>query len=300
MMKSDPIFLDGRLLEIFCAAAEELHFGRAALRLSMSQPPFSQQIKRLEMQVGTALFTRTTRVVRLTPAGQIMHERAKRIAGDTSLMLRAVRQASRGEGGTLVVGLTPSAACSPLTEALHYYRAAHPDVELDLQEMNSNVMEAALRLRGVDVALMRPLPTDADIRVVEVFQEPMVLAVRRDHPWAALQRVSVKQVAEAPLIGYVRSISPYFQQMVKSMFGHAGKRPRIVQESVIPTLLTLVEAGVGVAIVPWTISRARGSTLAFLPLLDRSHSVARIVVASLLDQPNKAVEEFIKAMQHLR
>jgi len=297
MTNPDTIFLDGRLLAIFCAAAEELHFGRAAARLFMSQPPFSQQIKRLEEVVGAALFVRTTRSVRLTPAGQLMYERARQIAGDTRTMLRAVRQAARGEAGSLVIGLTPSAACSPLTEALYHYRVAQPEIELDLREMNSNTMEGALRLRTIDVALMRPTLTDADIQATEVFQEPMVLAIRRDHPWAGRKRVTVEQVASIALIGYAQGVSPYFRQMLQSMFGHVGKRPRIVQESVVPTLLALVEAGVGAAIVPWTISQARGHSLLFLPLLDGSNSVAKIVVASLRSQPNPAVEGLVAAMR---
>lgn len=297
MTNFDIMFLDTRLLEIFCAAAEELHFGRAAARLFMSQPPFSQQVKRLEELVGATLFIRTTRTVRLTPAGQVMYQRARQIVGDTGLMLRAVRQAARGEAGSLIIGLTPSAACSPLAEALYHYRNAHPEIELDLREMNSNAMETSIRMHAIDVALMRPTRMDADIRSIELLQEPMVLAVRRDHAWAGLQRVSVEQIADIPLIGYLQSISPYFRQMLQSMFGHIGKRPRFVQESALPTLLTLVEAGVGAAVVPWTISRARGGSLLFLPLLDRSESVASIVVASLCVPMNPAVEGFVAAMR---
>lgn len=297
MTNFDIMFLDARLLEIFCAAAEELHFGRAAARLFMSQPPFSQQVKRLEELVGATLFIRTTRTVRLTPAGQVLHQRARQIVADTGLMLRAVRQAARGEAGSLIIGLTPSAACSPLAEALYHYRIAHPEIELDLREMNSNVMETSIRMGTIDVALMRPTRMDADIRSIELLQEPMLLAVRRDHAWAGLPCVSVEQIADIPLIGYLQSTSPYFRQMLQSMFGHIGKRPRIVQESALPTLLTLVEAGVGAAVVPWTISRARGGSLLFLPLLDRSESVASIVVASPRVPTNPAVEGFIAAMR---
>ncbi|MDO8767665.1 MAG: LysR substrate-binding domain-containing protein [Burkholderiaceae bacterium] len=297
MTKSDPMTLDGHQLAIFSAAAEELHFGRAAARLFMTQPPFSQQIKRLEQLVGTALFIRTTRTVRLTPAGQVMYERVRRIVGETELMFRAVRQASKGEAGSLVIGLTPTAACSPLADALYRYRAEHPEIELDLREMNSNAMESALRLRLIDVALMRPTPMDADIQSIEIFQEPLLLAVRRDHAWAGLPRVTVEQSAELPLIGYLETVSPYFRRLLQTIFRHAGKRPRIVQDSVLPTMLTLVEAGIGAAIVPWTMSRARGGSLAFLPLLDRSKSMASIVVASATEQTNSAVEGFVAAMR---
>jgi DNA-binding transcriptional LysR family regulator len=297
MTDSDTVFLDGRLLAIFCAAAEELHFGRAAARVFMSQPPFSQQVRRLEEIVGTPLFVRTTRSVRLTPAGQAMHEHARRIASDTALMLRAARKAARGEAGSLAIGLTPTAACSPLAEALYRYRRAHPEIELDLREMNSNTMESALRLRAIDVALMRPSRTDADIASVDVFEEPMLLAVRRDHVLAKRKGVRLDQVADLPLIGYAQAISPYFRQLLQGMFAGIGRRPRIVQESVVPTLLTLVEAGVGVAIVPWTISRGRGEGLAFVPLTDPPLPVARIAVASLKAQANPAVAAFVAAMK---
>lgn len=297
MTKIDPIALDGHQLAIFSAAAEELHFGKAAARLFMTQPPFSQQIKRLEELVGTALFVRTTRTVRLTPAGHVMYERVKRIAAETELLFRAVRQASKGEVGALVIGLTPTAACSPLAEALYRYREQHPEIELDLREMNSNAMEIGLRSRSIDVALMRPTSMDADIQTTEIFQEPLLLAVRRDHAWAGRPRVTVEQSADLPLIGYSESVSPYFRRLMQTIFRHAGRRPRVVQDSMLPTMLTLVEAGIGAAIVPWTISRARGGSLTFLPLLDRSKSMASIVVASSVEQSNPAVEGFVAAIR---
>ncbi|WBY01245.1 LysR substrate-binding domain-containing protein [Ramlibacter tataouinensis] len=300
MLNHDTIFLDARLLQIFCVAAEELHFGRAAERMCMSQPPFSQQIKRLEKLVEAQLFVRTTRSVRLTPAGEVMLSRAKRLASDTGLMLRAVRQAARGEAGSLSIGLTISANCSPLAEALYQYRITHPHIELDLREMNSSTMESALRLRQIDVALMRPVHVDADISTTEVYREPMVLAVRRDHPWAGQKCVSLEQVAEVPLIGYEQAISPYFRRMVHQMFAQTARPPRIVQESAVPTNLTLVEAGVGVAIVPLTILRARSDTLTYVPLHDRSMTQAVTVMAMLRSHPNPAANDLAATMLNVQ
>lgn len=291
------MFLDDRLLSCFCAAAEELHFGRAAARMFMSQPPFSQQIKRLEEAVGVTLFERTTRSVRLTPAGEVMHQHARRIAAMTSNMLRATKQAARGEGGTLVVGFAPTAAYSPLVAALHRYRSIYPEVELDLREMNSNVMESQLRSHLIDVAVMRPLPTNADIDTVEVFREPMMLALRQDHELASMRRVPLDQVAELPIIGYSQTASPYFRNLVNSMFVPLRKRPRIVQDSVIPTVLTLVEIGIGVALVPRTLMQMKSAELSFVPILDRSSISASLVVACLRDQSNAAVDGFIAAMR---
>ncbi len=297
MTSSDIMFLDDRLLACFCAAAEELHFGRAAARLFMSQPPFSQQIKRLEAMVGAPLFVRTTRSVRLTPAGEVMYQHARTIAGQTRVMLRAVRQAAEGEGGSLVVGIAPTAAYSPVAEALYRYRVAHPQVTLDLREMNSVTMEAMLRAQTIDVAVMRPMSMDPEFDRVEVFREPMMLALRRDHPWAGRRRVSVEQAALLPLIGYSQQASPYFRGMLQAMFADAGKSPRFVQDSVIPTVLTLVEIGVGAAIVPRSLSRLRSESLALVPLQDSSRAMATIVVASLHGGANPAVDHFRAALR---
>lgn len=297
MTDNSTIFLDDRLLGCFCAAAEELHFARAAARMFMSQPPFSQQIKRLEEAVGARLFERTTRSVRLTPAGEVMYQHARRIAGMTAVMLRATKQAARGEGGMLVVGFAPSAAYSPLVTALHRYRSAYPEVELDLREMNSIAMESQLRSRLIDVAVMRPLPTNADVETVEVFREPMMLAMRQDHELAALRRLSMEQVAELPIIGYSQTASPYFRNLLNSMFIPLRKRPRIVQDSVIPTVLTLVEIGIGFALVPRTLVQMKSEELRFAPVLDRSNTMASLVVACMRDRTNAAVDGFIAAMR---
>ena len=291
------MFLDHRQLEIFCAAAEELHFGRAAARVFMSQPPFSQQIKKIEALVGASLFERTTRSVRLTAAGQVMHARARQLADETQRMVRDVRRAARGDIGSLTIGLTPSASCSPLAEAFYRYRCANPGVELELREMNSVDMEGALRDRHLDVALMRPCETDADIDTAVVLREPMLLALRRDHPWASRRRINLHQVADEPLIGYEQARSPYFREMVRQMFRHIGRQPRIVQESIQPTVLTLVEAGLGAAIVPMTISGTRGDKLAFVSLQDPSKSQACIMLAALRTSPNPMVEGFASMLR---
>ncbi|MCW0205828.1 MAG: LysR substrate-binding domain-containing protein, partial [Achromobacter sp.] len=278
MSKSELIFLDGRLLVLFCTVAEELHFGRAAARLFMTQPPLTQQIKRLEAIVGVPLFARTTRSVKLTPAGEIMYERARGITADTQLMLRQARRAARGETGALVIGITPSAASSPLVSALSHYRDAHPEVRIDLREMNSVDMESALRARVVDVALMRPHPLDGDIQTQVVHEEPLRVGLRHDHALANRRDVSLEELLAYPLVGYRQDISPYFRHMIQELFAHAQLKPRMAQESVIPTLLTLVEAGVGPAIVPLSLSRMRADSLRFLPLRDIQGVKAQVVL----------------------
>lgn len=295
----DIIGLDPKLLTAFIAAAEELHFGRAAARMYMSQPPFSQLIRRLENAVGAQLFERTTRSVRLTPAGHAMEDSARDVVERLNLMLRDVQRAALGEAGALCIGMAPTAACSPLAEKLYAYRQAHPQIELELREMNSNAMEAALRQRVIDVALMRPLPMDSDIDVVDALDEPMVLAVRQDGALGQRDSIALEEIAELALIGYVQAVSPYFRHMLQAMFAAIKRRPRIVQESVIPTILTLVEAGVGAAVVPWSVSRARDSTLAFLPIANPGLPRARIIVAQRAgpSQDVLSVQKFVAALR---
>lgn len=296
MSTSELIFLDGRLLIMFCTVAEELHFGRAAARLFMTQPPLTQQIKRLESIVGVPLFLRTTRSVKLTPAGEVMYERARKITADTQLMLRQARRAARGETGALVIGITPSAAGSPLVSALSHYRDAHPEVRIDLREMNTVEMEAALRTRVVDVALMRPHALDADIRMEVVHEEPLRAALRHDHALANQRDVSLEELSAYPLVGYRHDISPYFRHLIQGLFARAQLKPQIAQESVIPTLLTLIEAGAGPAIVPQSLSRMRADSLRFLPLRGLQGEKAQIVLAALRDQANPAVDGFRAAL----
>lgn len=300
MTKSDIMFIDEHGLACFCAAAEELHFGRAAARMFMSQPPFSQQIKRLEQQVGVALFVRTTRSVRLTPAGMVMHRHARKIASDTATMLRETKMAARGEAGSLVIGLAPTVAYAPIAETLYQFRIDHPNIEVDLREMNSVNMEAKIQQRDIDLALMRPIEMDATITSHEVFREPLVLALRSDHPWSAKRRIDPAQVAELPLLGYSQTASPYFRELLQSIFATTRIRPRYVQESVIPTILTLAEVGVGAAIVPLSLMQIRPHSLVSIPLRVGEANMARIVVASRANSDNIAAHTLIARLRTLR
>ena len=221
----------------------------------------------------------------------------KQLAALLSVVI--LSNAALGEAGALCIGMAPTAACSPLAEKLYAYRQAHPQIELELREMNSNAMEAALRQRVIDVALMRPLPMDSDIDVVDALDEPMVLAVRQDGALGQRDSIALEEIAELALIGYVQAVSPYFRHMLQAMFAAIKRRPRIVQESVIPTILTLVEAGVGAAVVPRSVSRARDSTLAFLPIANPGLPRARIIVAQRAgpSQDVLSVQKFVAALR---
>lgn len=291
--------LDSRLLNVFAVVAEELHFGRAAQRLFMTQPPLSQSIKKLEEILMVKLLTRSTRSVRLTPAGLELQRRLAQINKEMDLAIQAVQQVHRGEKGRLTLGLTPSASYSDLAQRLYFFRLRYPEVVLKLKEMNSNEMPDALHKRNLDLALLRPPFADPDLAPVQMYTEPLVFALRKDHPLAASGRTSLtlKEAMSFDLIGYARKSSRYFSQIFELLIVQSGVTPNIVQESMVPAILLSVEAGIGAAIVPASLSRLRADTLAYLELEELAGIRAELVAARHPANPNPAIDNFLALMK---
>jgi len=214
--------------------------------------------------------------------------------------VRHVRQAASGEAGQLTIGLTPSAAYSNVPQALFVFRQRFPGVVLDLQEMNSSEMPEALHQRRLDLALLRPPFADADLSPLPLFSEPMVLALRRGHPLASKRWVTMEQVLDLPLVGYARDRSRYFSQVLRQMVEAAGKPANIVQESMIPTILTLVEAGFGAAVVPASLARMRMDILAYVGIRGRGAFRAELAAARHPDHRNPAVDAFVAIMRETK
>lgn len=291
--------LDIRLLKCFAAVAEELHFGRAADRLYMTQPPLSQNIRKLEAELGVPLLLRNTRSVRLTAAGEELKRRIAIIEREMAAARQAVARVHRGEQGHLSIGITPSAAYSSFSSCLYAFRQQYPEVAVEVAEMNSSEMPDALRRGSLDLALMRPTYADTDLLPERVLAEPLVLAVRRDHPLAASypQGVPLAEALRRPLVGYSRSTSRYFHTMLQTLARKANVVPNVVQESMIPTVLALVEAGIAGAIVPANLSRARFDTLVYLPLQGCGGVEAELLLARAPGQQNTAVDNFLSLMR---
>ncbi len=292
---SEIVKLDGALLLAFCTVAEELNFARAAERLFISQPPLSRRIQQLESVVGTALFVRTTRSVQLTPAGALMYEHARRITGDMGHMLSSVRELARGDGGSLSIGITPTAASSPLVESLHAFRRNHPDVALDLREMDSVQLREELKYARLDVALMRPVRTHESVETAVVHSEPLCFVTRREHALPG-GRIGLRQLIKYPLIGYDAERSPYLAGLFDSLLANALSEAKVVQRSRLPSILTLVEAGVGAAIVPKSLENMRPQVLRFHTIEPSSGVVAQLVVARPLKGSNPNALAFMGAL----
>lgn len=291
--------LDARLLKCFAVVAEELHFGRAAERLYMTQPPLSQSIRKLEAELGAPLLLRNTRTVRLTAAGEELKRRIAIIEREMEAARQAVARVHRGEQGHLSIGITPSAAYSAFSSCLYAFRQSYPKVAVEVAEMNSSEMPDALRRGSLDLALMRPTYADADLLPERVLAEPLVLAVRRDHPLASRypEGVPLAEALRHPLVGYSRNNSRYFSEILQALARKAGVVPNVVQESMIPTVLALVEAGIAGAVVPANLSRARFDTLNYLPLLNCDGIEAELLLARAPGQQNTAVDNFLRMMR---
>jgi len=248
-----------RHLRYFVAVAEELHFGRAARRLHLSQPPLSQQIRRLEELLGYSLFVRTSRAVRLTSAGEVFLERAQRTLRKMDEDVEAMRTVARGEAGTLTVGFIGSAMLTAIPAMLGLYRTRFPKVHLQLHEAYSSQVLRALKDGSLDVGFARDGdPTDG-IEKEALFSEPFVAVLPAKHPLAQRSRLlDASKLAGEPFVFYSPLAGTRAYERPMSICEAAGFRPRVVQEA--PqwlTIMHLVGAGLGVSIGPACVARIR-------------------------------------------
>lgn len=243
--------LDLNHLRSFVAVAEELHFGRAARRLGMTQPPLSRHIQLLEAGLGVRLLERTSHSVALTPAGQVFLPEARALLGASERASQLVRQAAQKHGsGTLTIGFIGSSTYDFLPSILSRARAELPNTELVLKEMLGSAQIDALQLGRIDLGLIRPSPSPLAYTSSCVLREGMALALPQGHPLTSGRWPSLHDLEGEPFIMYSPD-SPYMHALLSTAFAAAGIRPRVVQAvSQAQTILSLVSTGMGLALVP--------------------------------------------------
>jgi DNA-binding transcriptional LysR family regulator len=267
-----------RQLRYFIAVAEESHFGRAAVRLHMTQPPLSQTIQSLEAVLGTPLFARTKRSVALTPAGIALLPEARRILQQASALPDLARRAASGESGLLSLSFVSSADYSVLPPLLREFRERYPLVQIDLREATTDVQLEDLMQGRIDAGLLIPPLHDkarAELDYVTVLSEPLILAVPQGlKALRGKKSVSLKAVADMPLIIFPRRIAPAFHDAIVGCFRDAGLTPRIGQEAIqMQTIVGLVSAGMGIALVPQSVSNLKRPGVEYKPLSNKTVSV---------------------------
>jgi DNA-binding transcriptional LysR family regulator len=254
-----------RHLRYFLAVAEEGHFGRAARRLRIAQPPLSRQMQALEDELGLSLFDRKRRV--LTPAGEAFLESAPGVFEALDRAVMSARRAARGETGRIRVGFPSAIAISGLAEVLRAFRARSPGVEVALSEMPPQHQIDALKAGRLDVGFLRAPLDDAALRAERVSTEELVVAMPRDHALTAHKRIPLSALAREPFVSFPRARGPAFFDHLMRLCHEAGFTPRIVQEATQLDIVNLVAAGFGVAIVPASLRKVRGAGLVFRPIV---------------------------------
>ncbi|MEV8435964.1 LysR family transcriptional regulator [Actinosynnema sp. NPDC051121] len=261
--------MDLKHLRAAVAVADHLHFGRAAAALGIAQPPLSQTVKALEAELGVTLFRRDTRNVEPTLAGEAFVADARAALSMVDTAARRARAAGRGEEGSLSIGMVGSSVLHPLPAIIRAFRARYPAVTLSFSVLPTMLQVERLRTAELDVGLLRPpLPGPADdLELVPVSREPLVAVVPNDHRLAGRGRVHVRSLAGEPFVLFPRHLGPGLHDEITALCRRGGFTPEVAQEAVqMPTIVGLVAAGCGVAIVPGSSAAQPRPDVAFLPL----------------------------------
>jgi DNA-binding transcriptional LysR family regulator len=293
--------LELRQLRYFVTVADELHFGRAADRLHMTQPPLSQTIAALEALLGAPLFLRNRRQVELTPAGAALLPEARRMLAEAAELPELVRRAAAGEAGRLSLAFVTSADYSVLPPFLRRYRAAYPQVHIALQEATSDLQVEDLLRGRVDAGLLiPPLPDKAraELDYMKVLDEPLILcapagldALRAGGP------VRLQDLPALPLVIFPRESAPALHDAILSCFHAAGVTPAIGQEAIqMQTIVSLVSGGMGLALVPESVSNLMRPGVEYRALAD-STPLVETGLAWRRDNPSPVLRGFLDLLR---
>jgi DNA-binding transcriptional LysR family regulator len=251
-------FIDMRLWRQFAAVAEELHFGRAAQRLHMTQPPLTQAIAGLERTLGLQLFDRTKRSVQLTPAGAALLPQVLDLLDRAQALPAQARAAAAGEVGRLRLAFVSTVGFGMLPQWVRAFRAQWPGVRLELIEATGDVQLQALARGEIDAGLLLHTPGQAPpaLQSLCVAQEPLVLALPEHHPLARTPTVRFSDLLREPLVIFPRPILPSLYDAIVALYHAAGQVPQVAQEAIqMQTIVNLVSADLGLAWVPASVQQ---------------------------------------------
>ncbi len=258
-----------RHLRYFIAVAEERHFGRAAARLHIAQPPLSQQIRRFEAELGEPLLYRTTRSVELAPAGEVMLEQGREILAAVDAAIDDARRAARGEYGRLAIGFTGSCTYAMLPALAAAMRQELPGVVLDLQgELLTPAQVARLVDGRLDLGLLRPPVNERGLSTEVLQSEPLLAVLPDSHPLAASEAIALELLEGEPFITYPSHFRSVVHDAVEDACAAHGFEPVAAHEvSETATLVSFVAAGLGVSLVPASVRNMTVQGAVYRPLV---------------------------------
>jgi DNA-binding transcriptional LysR family regulator len=299
--------MDIRALRYFAAVAETGHMTRAAEQLGIQQPPLSQQIKALERELGVLLFRRHPRGVALTDAGRLFQTEALRMLQDMDAMKQRMVRVAKGQAGTLAVGFTSSAAAHRfMPEALREFRRAYPAVELQLREDNAAELTEALAAGRLHCGLLRvPVARPEGLVFETLLREPVLVAMPSDHRFAlgrnkASRPLPLAKLCEEGIILVRRPGAPGLYADLLALCHAKGLRPRVVAEvDRMMTNLNLVAAGVGLSVVPASMTGVHAHAIAYARLADGGQLDAPLTLVSRIEEDNLPAQHFAELLRRL-
>ncbi len=291
--------LELRQLRYFLMVAEELHFGRAAQRLHMTQPPLSQAIQALEQTLETELFSRTTRQIRLTAAGKLLQQHARQICQQSEQLKSLLLRASKGESGLLRLDFVSIADYSILPATLFHFHQRYPQVEIELREATSDLQWRALEQQECDAGmLLAPIPErlQNSLNYRALRRERLLLALPTS--WAQHQSgFTLAQLAQQALLIFPRKVAPALYDLIMQEFAQAGLQPRLGQQAIqMQTIISLVAAGMGYALVPESVANLGRAGVIYQPLTD-SQAVIELGIAWRRDDDSPVLANFLSLLQ---
>lgn len=262
--------MDLKLLRCFTAVADELHFGRAARRLNILPSSLSRNIGLLEQELGLRLLTRTTREVMLTRGGHVLLRDARALLQHADEVADRVRESASKEERVFRIGAMDSAATGLVPQLVHDFREVHPDLELLLVEEKSASLLPKLLSGSLDVAIVRPPMTPQPAIEFEfLLNEPTVVALPANHPLAKHETLQVQDLDNVPLIVPSPRSRPHSYNLTINLFLDASLQPNIAQQAQEKqTIVNMVSAEIGAAIVPYWTSRSAVQGVVFKPLVN--------------------------------
>lgn len=287
-----------RHLWLFLAVAEEQHFGRAAKRLGMSQPPLTDQIQILEQALKVKLFERSRRGTKLTPAGAAILPAVKKFAEQLERLELAVREAATGQRSMLTVGAITSAMMEVLPPLIERMKAIHPDVTISMREIDSVEAIPLLQSGDIDLAFAR-LEGDLGpgIKSLPLREDRLAIALPKEHPLSTRSRIRLASLSEEGFVMFYRRVSPGYFDSLLTACRIAGFSPRIVHEvGSVASQIAFVGCGQGVALIPSGMKRMAPNTVVVRPLTEKL-SVVTTAVAWNGARPNSSVDEALAALK---
>jgi len=287
----------------FLVLADTLHFGRAAQRLSMTQPPLTLAIRQIEARLGTALFERTRRRVALTPAGQALVSPVRQLLAQAAALGEVAAAAGSGAVGRVRLGFVSTVGFGPLPGWVRDFRVAEPGIAIELREATTDVQLHALAQGEADAGFVLHAPglaPAAELPALSLGTEPLVLALAAASPLAAARRLTAAALLAEPLIIFPRAIAPSLHDAVFAFYHRHGATPVVGQEAIqMQTIVNLVSAGLGLAWVPESVTQMQRSGVVYRRLppslaAGAPRSETRLVWRA---DAGPAVERFVRFVQ---